>query len=102
TVTMLRPAPGRPPEHLRPGDITTRYGVPISALIDYRALRGDRPRGLTPIPGVGDKTARTWLTNAGALDELLLTHERVRAHADRLTTHRRALTLTTNHPTPDP
>ncbi|MBF6422580.1 DNA polymerase I [Nocardia farcinica] len=102
TVTMLRPAPGRPPEHLRPGDITTRYGVPISALIDYLALRGDRPRGLTPIPGVGDKTARTWLTNAGALDELLLTHDRVRAHADRLTKHRRALTLTTNHPTPDP
>lgn len=100
TVTVLRPAPGRAPEHLGPEEILNRYGLPVSMLVDYMTLRGDRPRGLAPIPGVGDKTAKAWLRDAGSLDSLLAEHGKAGAHVDRLTVYRNVLSLDTHHPTP--
>ncbi|WP_225731046.1 MULTISPECIES: DNA polymerase I [unclassified Nocardia] len=102
TVTIVRPAPGRAPDLLTPATIQARHGVPAATFVDYLALRGDRPRGVTPIPGVGDRTAAGWLAEAGTLDTLLNELDRptrasqmLRPHAARVRAHRTVMRFDT-------
>ena len=109
TTTVLCPAPGRGPDRLTPEAIRARHGVSAAAFVDYLTLRGDRRRGLLPVPGVGDRTAAAWLAEAGSLDTLLgRLDDRSRIsrilgpHAATVTTRRSVMRFATDLPAPAP
>lgn len=66
------------------GDVRRRYGLPPSAMIDYKALRGDPSDNIPGIRGVGEKTACGLLQTYGSL-------ENVYKHLDDLPERQRAL-----------
>ncbi|WP_063043765.1 DNA polymerase I [Nocardia pseudovaccinii] len=103
TATVISPAPGRRPDRLTPRTIQARHGVTLQTYVDYLALRGDRRRGLMPVPGVGDRTAAAWLAEAGTLDTLLARLDNrsrastmLRAHAAKVATYRTVLRFATD------
>lgn len=108
TTTLARPQSGRAaPERLSANHVQDRHALGGADFVDYLALRGDKARGLLPIPGVGERTARTWLAETGTLDALL-TQDRprrggldVRDHATTLLTYRQVLRLNTALARPD-
>ncbi|MEO7117681.1 MAG: 5'-3' exonuclease H3TH domain-containing protein, partial [Candidatus Limnocylindrales bacterium] len=51
-----------------PARISERYGLVASQMIDFKALKGDATDNIPGIPGVGDKTAATWLQRHGDLE----------------------------------
>jgi 5'-3' exonuclease len=52
-------------------EVSRRYDIPGRAYADFATLRGDPSDGLPGVPGVGDKTAATLITNFGDLDGVL-------------------------------
>lgn len=62
---------------MTPTAVQEKYGVTPEQYPDVAAMRGDSSDNLPGIPGVGEKTAATWLTKYGSLQELV-------AHADEL------------------
>jgi 5'-3' exonuclease len=58
-----------------PAEVAERYGVPAGragdAYAELALLRGDPSDGLPGVPGVGDKTASTMLTQYGSLENIL-------------------------------
>jgi len=58
-----------------PGEVAERYGVPVDragdAYAELALLRGDPSDGLPGVPGVGEKTASTMLTQYGSLKNIL-------------------------------
>ncbi|HVN67013.1 MAG TPA: 5'-3' exonuclease H3TH domain-containing protein, partial [Candidatus Sulfotelmatobacter sp.] len=48
-----------------------RYGLRPEQLIDYKALVGDASDNIKGVPGVGPKTAVSWLTRYKDLDDVL-------------------------------
>ncbi|MFD6356664.1 DNA polymerase I [Nocardia tengchongensis] len=99
-TVLIRPAPGRAADHLTADTIATHIGLPGPDIVDFLALRGDRTRGLAPIPGMGEKTALTQLRQHRSLDTVLTHNPKLQAHADRIRHHRQVLTLDTALPIP--
>ncbi len=58
-----------------PAEVAGRYGVPVdragAAYAELALLRGDPSDGLPGVPGVGEKTAATMLTQYGSLGGIL-------------------------------
>ena len=58
-----------------PAEVAQRYGVPADragdAYAELALLRGDPSDGLPGVPGVGEKTASTMLSQYGSLENLL-------------------------------
>ena len=58
-----------------PTEVADRYGVPVDragdAYAELALLRGDASDGLPGVPGVGEKTASTMLTEYGSLANIL-------------------------------
>jgi DNA polymerase I len=51
--------------------VRRRYGLAPGALPSFTALVGDDADGLPGVPGVGPKTATSWIAAHGSIDELL-------------------------------
>ena len=62
---------------MTPESVFEKYGVHPDQYADVAAMRGDASDNLPGIPGVGEKTAATWLAKYGNLDGLV-------KHADEL------------------
>lgn len=56
---------------LNPEGVFKKFGVQPSQIADYLALVGDVVDNVPGVPGVGPKTAATWLQRYGSLDEIL-------------------------------
>lgn len=58
-----------------PAEVAERYGVPADragdAYAELALLRGDPSDGLPGVPGIGEKTASTMLTQYGSLENIL-------------------------------
>jgi 5'-3' exonuclease len=58
-----------------PAEVAERYGVPAEragdAYAELALLRGDPSDGLPGVPGIGEKTASTMLTQYGSLENIL-------------------------------
>jgi 5'-3' exonuclease len=58
-----------------PAEVAERYGVPVDragpAYAELALLRGDSSDGLPGVPGVGEKTAATLLSQFGSLERIL-------------------------------
>jgi 5'-3' exonuclease len=58
-----------------PADVAEHYGVPVDragpAYAELALLRGDPSDGLPGVPGVGEKTAATLLSQHGSLENIL-------------------------------
>lgn len=54
-----------------PAAVEAKYGVPPARYVDFATLRGDPSDGLPGIKGIGEKTARTLVTQYPDLDALL-------------------------------
>jgi 5'-3' exonuclease len=52
-------------------DVRAKFGVPPRLMGDLLALVGDRADGIEGVPGVGPKTAATWLARHGSLEGVL-------------------------------
>lgn len=80
-----------------PARIMDDYGVSPRQLIDVKALMGDTSDNIPGIPGVGEKSALSFITRFGSLEETLAhadeikgkMGERVREHADQARMSRR-------------
>lgn len=71
-ITVLYPMKGvRDLARLTPEAVETKYGVRPDQYADFAALRGDASDNLPSIPGVGEKTAATWLKNYHNLDGII-------------------------------
>ncbi|MEY2634250.1 MAG: hypothetical protein RIS75_190 [Actinomycetota bacterium] len=71
-ITVLYPMKGvRDLARLTPEAVETKYGVRPDQYADFAALRGDASDNLPSIPGVGEKTAATWLKTYGNLDGIV-------------------------------
>lgn len=51
-----------------PSAVLDKYGIPVSALIDLKALMGDASDNIPGVKGIGEKTAVTLLKDYGSLD----------------------------------
>ena len=51
--------------------VIDKFGVPPNQIIEYLALMGDASDNIPGIPKVGPKTAVKWLTEFGALDQVV-------------------------------
>jgi 5'-3' exonuclease len=58
-----------------PAEVAEKYGVPLNragaAYAELALLRGDPSDGLPGVPGVGEKTAATMLTQYGSLEAIM-------------------------------
>ena len=71
-ITVLYPMKGvRDLARMTPEAVETKYGVRPDQYADFAALRGDASDNLPSIPGVGEKTAATWLKNYQNLDGII-------------------------------
>jgi DNA polymerase-1 len=52
-------------------ELFNKYGLSPNQYPDFAALRGDPSDNLPGIPGVGEKTATTWIQKYGSLDNLI-------------------------------
>jgi 5'-3' exonuclease len=70
-----------------PGEVAERYGVPLGragpAYAELALLRGDPSDGLPGVPGVGEKTAATMLSQYGSLENILAAAENPKSKLPR-------------------
>lgn len=75
-VTVLFPLKGvKDLGRFTPEKVLEKYGVTPEQYPDYAALRGDSSDNLPSVPGVGEKTAATWIQEYGSVENLLKNHE---------------------------
>jgi DNA polymerase-1 len=55
---------------LSPARLQVMYGVPAERYLEYAAIRGDASDNLPGVPGIGEKTAATLLTQVGSMHEI--------------------------------
>lgn len=73
SVTVLFPVKGvKDLGRFTPAKVLEKYGVTPEQYPDYAALRGDSSDNLPSVPGVGEKTAATWIQLYGSIENLLL------------------------------
>jgi DNA polymerase-1 len=71
-ITVLYPTKGvRDLARMTPSAVKEKYNVHPNQYADFAALRGDASDNLPSIPGVGEKTAATWLNAYENLDGIL-------------------------------
>jgi DNA polymerase-1 len=70
---LFRPGKANvPPEILGFAEVCTHWGLQSPAqMVDYLSMVGDASDNIPGIPGVGEKTAQTLLTDYGSLDAIL-------------------------------
>ncbi len=66
--------------------VAEKHGIPAGRYPDFAVLRGDPSDGLPGVPGVGDKTAATLISNFGSIEAVI---EAVRAKSPKLSTAQR-------------
>ncbi|MEY3696433.1 MAG: hypothetical protein RJA41_83 [Actinomycetota bacterium] len=77
-ITVLYPTKGvRELSRMTPAAVKEKYNVYPHQYADFAALRGDASDNLPSIPGVGEKTAASWLNTYENLDGIL-------THADEI------------------
>lgn len=76
-------------------EVTAKFGVSPRLIGDYLALVGDKADGIEGVPGVGPKTAATWLARHGSLEGALAAapREKVSAIQDAMVKHADAARL---------
>jgi 5'-3' exonuclease len=87
-------------------DVQLKLGVVPAMVPDLLALMGDKADGIPGIPGVGPKTAASWLTTHGSLVQVVLNADSlperfravVREHADAVAMSWRLAQLMTDAP----
>lgn len=57
--------------------VKAKLGVTPDLVADWLALVGDKADGIPGVPGVGPKTAATWLTEIGPLESILMHTEKL-------------------------
>ena len=62
--------------------VAEKHGIPAGRYPDFAVLRGDPSDGLPGVPGVGDKTAATLISEFGSIEAVI---DAVRDPASRLT-----------------
>lgn len=78
-VTVLYPTKGvRELSRMTPAAVLEKFGVRPDQYADLAALRGDSSDNLPSIPGVGDKTAASWLSTYGDLNGLIAAAAEIR------------------------
>ena len=101
-ITVLYPTKGvRDLARMTPEAVFEKFGVTPAQYADLAALRGDSSDNLPSIPGVGDKTAATWLNTYGSLDGIVAAAteirgkvgENLRAHISQVLLNRRLTQL---------
>ncbi|MEY2672771.1 MAG: polymerase [Actinomycetota bacterium] len=71
-ITVLYPTKGvRELARMTPAAVKEKYNVFPNQYADFAALRGDASDNLPSIPGVGEKTAASWLNTYENLDGIL-------------------------------
>ena len=51
--------------------VAEKHGIPAGRYPDFAVLRGDPSDGLPGVPGVGDKTAATLISNFGSIEAVI-------------------------------
>ena len=101
-VTVLYPTKGvRELSRMTPAAVLEKFGVRPDQYADLAALRGDSSDNLPSIPGVGDKTAASWLSTYGDLNSLVMAAadikgkvgENLREHVHQVLLNRRLTQL---------
>ena len=101
-ITVLYPVKGvKDLARMTPEAVESKYLVRPDQYADYAAIRGDSSDNLPSIPGVGEKTAATWLKTYGSLTGILdaadeikgKVGESLRAHAAQVLLNRRLTQL---------
>ncbi|WP_069162850.1 DNA polymerase I [Nocardia altamirensis] len=109
SVVIARPGYAGALDTLTPATICRSHGgITPNNVPDYLALRGDLPRGMAPVPGVGEATVAKWLTQYRTLDGLIADIDNVpgrpaavlRAHTATVTARRDILRLGHDLPSP--
>ncbi|WP_280453984.1 DNA polymerase I [Nocardia brasiliensis] len=108
-VVIARPGYAGALDIMTPATLGPSFGaLAPSSIPDYLALRGHLPRGIPPVPGVGEATAAKWLTQYQSLDKLIADIDNLagraaaplRAHADILSARCQLLRLGHDLPAP--
>ncbi len=84
--------------------VIKKFGVPPELIIDYLSLVGDKTDNVPGVPNVGPKTAVKWLTEFGALDNIIANAEMIkgkagenfRKHLNELALSKQLVTLKTD------
>ena len=66
--------------------VAEKHGIPAGRYPDFAVLRGDPSDGLPGVPGVGDKTAATLISNFGSIEAVI---EAVQSRSPKLSTAQR-------------
>lgn len=106
-ITVLYPKRGvSDMARMTPAAVEEKFGVRPDQYADLAALRGDTSDNLPSIPGVGDKTAASWLQQYSNLDGLIenadllkgKVGEAFRAHVSQVQMNRRLTELVKDVP----
>jgi DNA polymerase-1 len=101
-ITVLYPSKGvRDLSRMTPDAVFAKYGVRPDQYADFAALRGDASDNLPSIPGVGEKTAASWLATYDNLQGIVdhasevrgKVGEALRAHTPQVLLNRRLTQL---------
>lgn len=84
--------------------LQTEWGLTPGQVVDYLSLTGDNVDEIKGIDGVGDKTARKWLSEYGSLEGIFehveklspRFQEKMAGQLDRLKVNRKVITLRTD------
>ncbi len=66
-------------DYITDDDVRSKFGVPASLVVDYKALVGDASDNIPGVKGVGEKTAQTLFETYSSLDDIY-------AHLDQIPT----------------
>jgi DNA polymerase-1 len=76
---------------LGPVEIEQTFGVPPEKMVDFLAMVGDTSDNIPGLPGVGPKTAASWLKEFGSLDKILAHPEKLPAKKAEMISQNREL-----------
>jgi DNA polymerase I len=92
-------------------EVYEKWGVFPHQMADFQTLVGDSSDNISGLPGIGPKTAATWLTEFGSLQNLLENHHQLTSlkkrqliadHMDLILQCQKLVTLDTKLPLPLP
>ena len=70
-IHVLMPAQGKnPPQEFGPTEVLKKMGVRANQIIDYKALAGDASDNIPGVPGIGQKTACSLLSDFDSVENL--------------------------------
>jgi DNA polymerase-1 len=103
-VRVLRQAAGQTSVLVDEPWLEKEWGLKPAQIVDYLSLIGDSVDEIKGIDGVGDKTARKWLSEFGSLEGIFKNldrlpprfQEKMRGELQRLEINRKVITLRTD------